>query len=336
MRAKLTAATLPNYKPTNEVREVTDFFAPWLRLRIQPKPHGTRSWIMRFRRPNGKAGILTLGPVDLSDKESADEPQLGSPLTLAAARQLAAKINRERQRGIDVIAERAAAKSRQKAEHLDRAENTFAAGAIAFIREHRTRRWGTRPRRWAEDAVALGLRWRRDADPAKAEPEVIKGGLADVWRDKSVADIDAHDIFQVVNQSRKSGIPGLRARNHGTSESRARRLHGALSGLFRWLARGRRVATNPCVGLERPHAPPPRQRRLSDNEIRWFWRATGKCPQPFAAAFRLMLLSGARLNEVAGMCRSELGAEGWLIPQQRAKNHREVLLPLPVARARNH
>ena len=51
---------------------------------------------MRFRRPNGKQGKLTLGRVDLSAKGSPDEPAIGMPLTLAAARRLAFGIQHER------------------------------------------------------------------------------------------------------------------------------------------------------------------------------------------------------------------------------------------------
>ena len=60
---------------------------------------------MRFRRPGGRTAKLTLGPVDLSNKEASDEPVVGGPLTLRQARQLAVKIDRERARGIDVVEE---------------------------------------------------------------------------------------------------------------------------------------------------------------------------------------------------------------------------------------
>ena len=67
------------------------------------QPSGAKSWAMRFRRPDGRTAKLTLGPVDFSNTEASDEPVLGGPLTLRQARQLAAKIDRERARGIDVI-----------------------------------------------------------------------------------------------------------------------------------------------------------------------------------------------------------------------------------------
>jgi integrase len=45
---------------------------------------------------------------------------------------------------------------------------------------------------------------------------------------------------------------------------------------------------------------------------------------------QLLLVTGARLNEVAGMRRDELAAGGlWTIPGSRAKNHRQHVVPLP-------
>ena len=57
----------------------------------------------------------------------------------------------------------------------------------------------------AEGAILLGLRWPKGADPATTDPVTIKGGLADVWADKPLLDIDGHDIHAVVLEARKSG-----------------------------------------------------------------------------------------------------------------------------------
>ena len=40
----------------------------------------------------------------------------------------------------------------------------------------------------------LGLRFRLDADPATAKPEVIKGSLVEQWGDQAVSDITAENI----------------------------------------------------------------------------------------------------------------------------------------------
>jgi integrase len=323
----LTVASVQRYRGQSSRYEVSDTRAPGLRLIIQPS--GAKSWAMRFRRIGGRTAKLTLGPVDLSNKETSDEPVLGGPLTLRQARQLAATIDRERARGVDVVEEMKATKLRKRAEIKERTENTFGVAVREFFGDHKTK-WHTRPRRWWGEAPMLGLRWPRDADPAATPPQIIKGGLADIWGDKPLTSFDGHDIHSVVAEARKLGIPGLAKRNNGMSESRGRKMHAALNIFFRWAVRQRRVAANPCSGVWHPGAPPARDRVLSDPEIRAFWLATDKVGQPFAPVLKLLLLTGCRLGEVAGMRRDELGADGiWTIPGTRTKNHRQHVVPLP-------
>src|SRR5271157_1606532 len=208
MAKVLTTAAVAKYVPQRARREIPDAKAPGLFLIVQPS--GVKSWALRFRRPDGRSAKLTLGRVDLSDRETSDEPVIGGALTLRQARELANKIDRERARGIDVIAEQKAAKERRRSERETRAANSFGAAAVEFFRDHRTKR-GIRPRRWRDDARLLGLDWARDCDPAKIEPRIIAGGLAATWADKPVADIDGHDIHAVVDEARGTALRGCRA-----------------------------------------------------------------------------------------------------------------------------
>jgi integrase len=181
----------------------------------------------------------------------------------------------------------------------------------------------------------LGLSYPRGED----EPEEIKGGLADRWRDKPLADIDSSAVHVVVHEAEQLGIPGLNRRNHGRSQARGRAMFATLSVLFKWLhEQRRRIASNPCVGVHRPGPPPARTRVLSEDEMRWFWRACDAVDQPhapgaarpYAPVLRLLLLTGQRRNEVAGMSHGELSQDGttWTIPPGRTKNWREHRVPL--------
>jgi integrase len=315
----LTVASVQKYTAQAERREIPDAKATGLYLVIQPKPSGAKSWALRFRRPNGRPAKLVIGRTDLSDRETKDEPVLGGALSLRQARELANKIDRQRARGIDVIEEFKAERGRKNVAAADRAANTFGSCLREFFSTYKTRRWKTRPRRWRDDAALLGLRYKPGADPAEDQPsEVVKGGLADVWHDKPVAGIDGHDIHGVIDEAGKRG------------DGRARKMHVALSAMFRWLLQQRRVTANPCVGVYKPGPPEARARLLDDSEIAVFWQACGAIGAPFGTLFRLALLTGARLREVAGMVRSELKANGdWVVPGGRTKNHRELTLALP-------
>jgi len=159
--------------------------------------------------------------------------------------------------------------------------------------------------------------------------------LSDRWCDKPVAEIDAHDIYGVVDESRRRGVPGLKRRSDGLTEARARAMFSCLSKTFAWLVQHRRVDKNPCAGVHRPDAPKARDRVLTDAEIVKFWSAAAAERREFAALLKLLLLTGCRLNEVAGMTRPQLSNDGasWNIPGARTKNGRPHVVPLaPLAR----
>jgi integrase len=67
-----------------------------------------------------------------------------------------------------------------------------------------------------------------------------------------------------------------------------------------------------------------------------FWAASESASKPFDAILKMLLLTGCRLNEVAGLRWTELSEDWdtWTIPGVRTKNHRPHVVPLPpLARA---
>ena len=83
-----------------------------------------------------------------------------------------------------------------------------------------------------------------------------------------------------------------------------------------------------------------RTRSLTDDEIKSVWQAAGD-PRIsiFGAVVRVLLLTGARRNEAAGLRRSEIevvrdnGDEYtvWRLPARRSKNKQEIVRPLAKA-----
>jgi integrase len=158
--------------------------------------------------------------------------------------------------------------------------------------------------------------------------EVIRGGLSDRWADKPLAEINSHDIYSLVDETRRRGAPGLAHRADGPAEGQARHMRSVLSTMFGWLVEHRRLETNPVAGVRRPDTPRSRDRVLTSDEIVKFWRATDAIGQPFGPAAKLLLLTGCRLAEVGRMTRAELSDDGaWSIPASRTKNRRPHLVP---------
>jgi integrase len=316
MAKTLTTAAVKNLLPAEARREIPDGGCPGLHLVIQPS--GRKSWAIRFRRPGGKTAKLTLGPVDLSGTETPADPVIGAPLTLTAARRLAADVHRQRAMGRDVIADHDAARRRRTAEHEARAANTFGAAARRFIEEYAK----PRTRTWVLTSRILGIR------PDDLEP--IPRGLADRWRDRPASLISSHDIHSLVDEVRTRGVPGLARHRKGKSESVAWVTLWRLSRLFSWLVEQRVIEKNPCVGVHRPDTSTARDRVLTDVELRWFWLACGDLGDPFGSLLKLLLLTGQRRDEVAGMTRAELSQDGAILtlPAARTKNKRPHAVPL--------
>jgi integrase len=320
---KLTDAAIRNLKPTSARREIPDAFAKGLYVIIQPS--GARSFALRFRGIDNKPVKLTLGDFDRTGRPAVKNPEIGAPLLLSEARLIAAKINHERASGVDVVAERKAERRRLKAQSNDSGQDAFGALIRRYINEFAR----PRTRRWRTSAALLGLRYAMSGD---GEPSVIKNSLADRWRDRAARDIGANDLYDVIEESVRSGVPGARRRREGRTEPTGRALHACLSGFFTWCARHRRIDANPCASVHRPLAPQPRERVLNDKEIVAIWNACDQLAPQYGRMVRFLILSGARLREATRMRWDELNDDLsiWTLPAARAKNHRVLILPLPI------
>jgi integrase len=288
-------------------------------------PGGRKSWVMRFRGLNGRPVKLVLGRADVTGSELKGDPVVGQALTLVAARQKAAELQRQRALGIDVAGEHRARKYRQRAKAEEQATNTYGVLVRKFIEDH------ARPnsRSWRATARLLGLEHHADQVTSPDHGET-KNGLADRWRDKLVRTIDGHLLHGVIDEAQRVGVPGIEVRNRGRSESRARNLHAALSSFFSWCLQHRHVDSNPCRDVWHPKKPEAGDRVLNETEIGMVWRAADGIPPVYAAALRLLVLTGCRLREVCNMQERELSGGLWTIPGRRTKNELAHQIALPA------
>ena len=100
-----------------------------------------------------------------------------------------------------------------------------------------------------------------------------------------------------------------------------------LRTVLRWAVARGELDHNPINGMVRPASPTPRERVLSDEEIRTLWMHPAL---PFPRVMRLCLLTAQRIGEVCGMTAAELdlGARLWGIPGARTKNGHSHAVPL--------
>jgi integrase len=74
-----------------------------------------------------------------------------------------------------------------------------------------------------------------------------------------------------------------------------------------------------------------RDRVLTDDELRAFWRASEHWDHPFSHLLRFILLTATRREEAAGMRWPELDKATWVIPAARYKTNIDFELPLSRA-----
>jgi integrase len=169
-------------------------------------------------------------------------------------------------------------------------------------------------------AAFLELHAYRKTRPstAWATERVFNRIILPAWRGRSIASIRKRDVIDLVESVAVSGRGYL-----------ANRTLGTLSKFYNWLVARDVLAFSPVAGIEKPHQEEVRERTLTDAELRRLWLAC-EDGEPFGQALRVLILTGARRNEVSQMRRSELDADGtWTLPRERSKNRRPHKLVLP-------
>lgn len=111
---------------------------------------------------------------------------------------------------------------------------------------------------------------------------------------------------------------------------RANRAAAAIKTLMNWSVDRGLITASPLVGLRMPTKEEARERVLSATELRSLWIASTACGYPFGDCIKLLILTGQRRSEVAGMRWSELDLPNalWNLPGKRVKNASAHIVPL--------
>src|SRR4051812_27431345 len=156
MAKTLTAIAIAALKPRPRRYEVPDGGCQGLRVVVFPSRR--KSFIVRFRF-RGLQRKLTLGPCLGGNEqgEPTDTPELNTPLSLAAARELATKALRQAKSGNDP----AAAKQRARAEERAAESDTLAAIAGEYLRREGPRLRTVQQRRSDLDLLCASVLGRQ-------------------------------------------------------------------------------------------------------------------------------------------------------------------------------
>jgi integrase len=108
----------------------------------------------------------------------------------------------------------------------------------------------------------------------------------------------------------------------------ANRVRAALSAFFVWCIGEGLLDANAVIGTN-IHEENPRERVLSDHELKRIWDALGS--DDYAQIIKMLMLTGARANEVGGLRWSEIVGDEIRLPSARTKNNRSHTIPITAA-----
>jgi integrase len=175
----------------------------------------------------------------------------------------------------------------------------------------------------ADDFIRLRVKGQRTAADTE---RTIRRELIKRWGSRPVTEITKADVIAAVEEI-ADRAPHM-----------ARKALGHIRTIFGW------AIARDIYGLEasptdrlKPAmligAKQPRQRTLDDHELAALWRSATKMGFPFGDLYRLLLLTGARLDEWAGATWGEvdLGRRLLTIPPERFKSNATHLIPLSGA-----
>jgi integrase len=109
----------------------------------------------------------------------------------------------------------------------------------------------------------------------------------------------------------------------------ANRMRSSLAALLGWCVREGLLESNAAIGTNR-HAEKSRERVLTDDEMKAIWAATAG-DDDYSAIVRLLMLSGQRTSEIAGLRWPEVLGDRILLPASRTKNGRAHSIPITGA-----
>jgi integrase len=218
-------------------------------------------------------------------------------LTLAEARDKAREWLSLVKRGVDPREE---GRQRREAEKLKR-DTTFSAVAEEYLERYQ------RGKRKAYDVERT---FRRELLPR--------------WKNKPVTEITRRDVVTLIDSIVDRG-----------AKYRAHNVHAQVRLFFNWaINRGIYGLEHSPVDRLKPAqligAKAPRQRVLSDDELRAAWGAAERMGYPYGTLYQVLMLTGLRISEASdGRWREiDLTKKVWTIPPERFKSNATHTVPL--------
>lgn len=161
---------------------------------------------------------------------------------------------------------------------------------------------------------------------AEIDAREIRRNLIAEWGERPLHSIKPRDVRLLIDAIRKRAP--YEARNVWTH----------VVQIFKLAVHEELIEVSPCASLDKrllfaSAKLRPRDRVLNDAELAALWRAAGQLGYPYGPFYKLLLLTGCRISEVAGAQWGEfaMGERIWTIPPDRFKSEAVHIVPLSDA-----
>ena len=164
-------------------------------------------------------------------------------------------------------------------------ESTIDAAMIEFLNRYRGRKkQGIRKSTRLLTATFFGL--KRDPNNA-GEWIKTKGGVLSSWSGRPLTSITKGDVIALVEK--------IHDDDHGV---KANRTLTNLKTFFHWSLKRDKLVISPAALVDAPAAEKSRERFLTDVELKALWLAACDYGYPYGDLVRLLILTGARRDEL--------------------------------------
>jgi integrase len=181
-------------------------------------------------------------------------------------------------------------------------------------------------KRPAIDFASIATEWLEKDQARNRSYKIVRGQILNhvvpAWQHRTIAEIAPRDVHDVLDAIVAKG-----------NVITARRVHAYLVRLFKWCASRGIIerGNNPMLDLPKPGKETQRDRVLSDAELARVWSAAGELGWPSGDAVKLLILTGARREEVWRLRRDEVHGDEIRLVGARTKTGAPHTIPLSSA-----
>jgi integrase len=170
------------------------------------------------------------------------------------------------------------------------------------------------------DVVEEWLQRDQGKNRSRKEVErVMRHDVLPAWGKRSIDEIRKRDVIALIDSIADRGAPVM-----------ANRTLAHVKRLLKWSAGRDIIESDPAAHVEKVAPEIKRERVLADDELVLIWQAAEEMGYPFGKAVQMLVLTGARREEIFGLTwpETDLQDEVIRLPALRSKSKTSRMIPL--------